>query len=292
MLGRGKGKVVHVVQVVQVVHAKTQKHRNTEILVSVFFGIILLVFLLPHSGYTSDIQSYHADSDSLFLEAGRAYQEQDFARACELYQEVLDQGIISGHLLYNLGNCHFRLGRVGRALLFYRRARIFIPRDADLKANIRYAIQNRRDQIESGQSGFKKVFFFWYYGTSPREIVIIFLFVNFLLWGGLGMFLFRRRDWIRWVLMVSAVLWLIFGSAATAKLIGTTGPRNGVVLEPEIEVRSGYSRNDTVLFKLHEGAEFRVEGQEKGWYKIRLADGKRGWINGEFVGIVEKTPYQ
>jgi len=249
------------------------------------------MFLLLFSSVFSiaaDGDGFAKDPESIFLAAGQAYQEQDYQKACRLYRDVLELGVISGHLLYNLGNCHFRQGLIGRALLYYRRAQIFIPRDADLKANIQYALQSRLDQIESVQSGFKKVFFFWYYGTSPREMITVFVIINLLLWGSLSLFLFRRRDWLRWVSIVSVVLWVVFGSASAAKVFDTSGERSGVVLEPEIEVRSGYSQNDTVLFKLHEGAELRIEGKEKGWYRIRLADGKRGWINGEFIGVVEK----
>jgi uncharacterized protein YgiM (DUF1202 family) len=87
--------------------------------------------------------------------------------------------------------------------------------------------------------------------------------------------------------MVLLIFWVVSGTTAFYKYTASSGIHSGVVIEPEIEVRSGYSQNDTVLFKLHCGADFEVEGQEKGWFKIHLPDGKRGWVNGEFVRIVE-----
>jgi len=54
-------------------------------------------------------------------------------------------------------------------------------------------------------------------------------------------------------------------------------------------VRAGFSRNDTTLFVLHEGAEFTILDEEQGWWKIALADGKKGWVNAESVGRVALT---
>lgn len=229
----------------------------------------------------------NSDPQATLFSAGQAYDQKDFARARDLYQSLLDQGIVDGHLFYNLGNCYFRLGDIGRAILYYRRAQIYIPRDADLAANLGNAIQNRLDQLESGETGIKKVFFFWYYNLSWRELLYIFLGLNLLFWTALSVFLFQRRNWLRWLWIVLLVLWVFSGVTALYKYAGSSGIHSGVVIEPEIEVRSGYSQNDTVLFKLHCGADFGVEGQEKGWFKIHLPDGKRGWVSGEFVRIVE-----
>ena len=229
----------------------------------------------------------NSDPQATLFSAGQAYDQKDFARARDLYQILLDQGIVNGHLFYNLGNCYFRLGDIGRAILYYRRAQIYIPRDADLTANLGNAIQNRLDQLESGETGIKKVFLFWYYNLSWRELLYIFLGLNLFFWTALSIFLFQRRNWLRWLWIMLLFLWVVSGVTAFYKYAGSSGIHSGVVIEPEIEVRSGYSQNDTVLFKLHCGAEFGVEGQEKGWFKIHLPDGKRGWVSGEFVRIVE-----
>jgi len=41
---------------------------------------------------------------------------------------------------------------------------------------------------------------------------------------------------------------------------------------------------------LHEGAEFTNLDEEKGWWKIALADGKKGWVTAEAAGRVALPP--
>ena len=35
-----------------------------------------------------------------------------------------------------MGNCFYRLGQIGRSILNYERAKMFLPRDADLNYNM------------------------------------------------------------------------------------------------------------------------------------------------------------
>ena len=63
---------------------------------------------------------------------------------------------------------------------------------------------------------------------------------------------------------------------------------DGYAVAPEIVVRSGLSRQATALFKLHEGAEFSWIQEDDGWVKIRLCDGKQGWVQRETVDNVER----
>ena len=263
------------------------KMRFKYIIIFSFLIFLTLAALPALSTGTETDQPANPDPQTVIFNARQAYDQKDFARARDLYQGLLDQGITDGHLFYNLGNCYFRLGDIGRAILYYRRAQILIPRDADLAANLNNAIQNRLDQLESGESGIKKVFLFWYCNSSRQELIYVFLALNLLFWASLSIYLFKRQNWLRWLWIALLVLWVVSGAAALDKYAGSSGIHSGVVIEPEIEVRSGYSQNDTVLFKLHAGAEFAVEGEERGWFKIHLPDGKRGWVNGEFARIVE-----
>ena len=60
-------------------------------------------------------------------------------------------------------------------------------------------------------------------------------------------------------------------------------------VEDEVPVHAGFSRNDTTLFVLHEGAEFTILDEEQGWWKITLADGKKGWVAAPSGGRVALT---
>jgi len=51
-----------------------------------------------------------------------------------------------------------------------------------------------------------------------------------------------------------------------------------VILTEEVDVLAGPDPQDTVLFKLHEGAVAHHERSEDGWRLIHLTNEKRGWI--------------
>ena len=88
-----------------------------------------------------------AAQEAFFEEGNRLYQEGDFAGAVELYERILESGVESGELHYNLGNAWFRLGEIGPAVLHYERARRMMPRDDDLRANLELARSLTVDEI-------------------------------------------------------------------------------------------------------------------------------------------------
>lgn len=60
--------------------------------------------------------------EELFFKANQAYKGGRFEEAIDGYGQLLDAGYRNGQLYYNLGNAHFRLNQVGRAILNYERA--------------------------------------------------------------------------------------------------------------------------------------------------------------------------
>jgi len=59
-----------------------------------------------------------------------------------------------------------------------------------------------------------------------------------------------------------------------------------VVIASEATIRSGNGPNHSALFVLHEGAEFRVDEETGEWMKIRLGDGKIGWVSASAVEVI------
>jgi tetratricopeptide (TPR) repeat protein len=227
------------------------------------------------------------DIATLFLQASQAYKSGDFAAAAAGYEKVIAAGMSNGELLYNLGNAYFKKGDTGRAILNYRKAELFMPRDADLEANLQYALGRAQDKIDcgEGESLFKTVCF-WYAKLSCRELCSVFLAVNALFWLFFIVRLFLRTDLLGIGLFVFLFLAVLLGGSLGVKLYSAAYSRSGVVLAGEVMVRSGSSLSDTVLFKLHEGAELAVAGEENDWLKITLCDGKKGWVQKSSIGIV------
>jgi len=228
------------------------------------------------------------DVSELLMQASRAYKQGSYAEAVTHYESIISCGVRSGSLYYNLGNAYMRAGQSGLALLNYRRAQLRIPRNDDLHANIQYALTQSRDSIECrGYVGALQDICFWYSRMSATEIIWTAIMLNALFWLLLLARFFYRREGLSIVLGIVLFLTIIFGVSASVKHYTVVYAPRGVVVAPEILVRSGTSLNDTVLFKLHEAAEFIWEEERDGCVLISLCDGKKGWVQAGSIAKVD-----
>lgn len=76
-----------------------------------------------------------------FLAAGRAYEAGRMREAARLYEDLVRAGHTSAEVFFNLGNAEARDGRLGAAVLNYRKAWRLAPRDPDIDANLRLVLQ-------------------------------------------------------------------------------------------------------------------------------------------------------
>lgn len=264
---------------------KRRKEATYILLSFLFINLTFLLFTL-----LSPAVLFAADKGKipqLFLEANQAYEKGDYNTSADLYERILSNGIYSGMIYYNLGNSYAKMGQTGKALLNYRRAESLIPRNGDLKFNLQYVLDQRKDKIETKTKiPFARAFFFWYYWLSLKELLFIFIAINLLFWS-LSLFLFyKQNDVIRWIRGIAFFLFLIFGISLGTKAYAQKFIHHGVVITSEATVRSGNGHNHSALFILHEGSEFLVNETAKGWTKISLADGKIGWISSDAIEII------
>ena len=208
--------------------------------------------------------------------AARAFRE-----ARDKFQRLADSGIENGKLYYNLGNACLRSGELGRAILNYRRAQKLIPNDGQLEANLKFARSLRQDQISTGgERAFVRTFFAWHFGVPIRFRSAIGLGMYVLFW----LLLLARMYFksIRWGLAVvpCLVVWLTLGCSVWYDEFAQSKDREGVITANEVIVRKGNGEGFEPQFEqlLHQGVEFSVVEQRKGWTRIRLPDNKTGWI--------------
>jgi tetratricopeptide (TPR) repeat protein len=226
-----------------------------------------------------------ADSAVLFMEANKYHKEEKYEKAAMLYENLIRSGMTNGEIYYNLGNSYFKMGMLGKAILNYRQAELYLPRDEDLKTNIGYARQLTKDRIEEKQFlPFLKEFCFWYSKLNIKELLIVFLLFNGIFWALATIRIFWKREYQNLILLINLALVLVLGCSLALKLYNCTHKIGGVVLAREITVRAGNGINNTALFQLHDGAEFKIIEQDGDWFKVELGDSKRGWVQSKYVG--------
>ena len=244
-----------------------------------FFIVGLLFFSFINPAYAID-----ASCDNLFFKANRFYFNGEFEAAVKAYESILKNykskflfcSESCGELFYNTGNCYFRLGKKGKAVLNYERARLFMPRDDDLKYNIKYLQGMSEDNISQKENIISDIFGVNFF--SRTEIAVLFCSINFLLFLFLSIRIFFKTEWTFYLVNIFLIFWILSGISFCIMLKETTFDDRTVILEKEVNVMAGPDQKDTLLFKVHEGTIAYYERNESGFSLIRLPDGKRGWL--------------
>ncbi len=208
-----------------------------------------------------------------------AESRQQFLEVANRYQEILDQGVLSGAVLYNQGNAWMRAGEVGRAIASYRRALRFRPRDPQLAANLRSAVSATAVPVDSAPVwGY---LFFWQNWLSyPEKFVLTTALLVVTLILGLLMRFPAVGAVSRRCALLSGALW-------TLSLLSTGWDwhrferiEHGVVIVDEVIPRKGNSENYEPAFTevVREGAEFQVLARRGDWLHIRLGTSGDAWV--------------
>ena len=241
--------------------------------------LLLLMLAAPAAAQGAD----NSDSPTLLVRANGAYDAGDYAQAAGSYEQLLARGADSGWLYYNLGNCYLRQGMLGRAVGAYRRAEIRLPRQSDVRANLRFARQQARDALAPAEPApLLRTLLFWHYGLNYHELTAAAALFNGLFWGLAGLARWKREsELLRWSAVGAGVLLTaVFSSMVLRRAL----PQEiAVVTQPEIEVHSGTNADTVVRFKLHEGTEAHVLDGDDAWLRIEISDGKQGWVSASEV---------
>ena len=243
-------------------------------------SIAVLLMLLPMTANAAT----KADADSAYVNGN--YQE-----AIKVYESLLKQGE-SAELYYNLGNAYYRTENITRAVLNYERALLLSPGDGDIRFNLQIARSKTIDKIVPESEMF---FVTWYRslvnimsvdGWGRMALVSLALVIVLFL-----VYLFSARVWVQKVgffgggiLLVVFVFSNFFAWQQRQQLLNREG---AIVVAPSVTVKSTPAQNGTNLFILHEGTKVVItDGSMKSWREIRLADGKKGWIESKKIELI------
>jgi tetratricopeptide (TPR) repeat protein len=211
-----------------------------------------------------------------FFEANRAYKNDQFQEAVDGYLKLIGSGIENGHIYYNLGNAYYRLGDLGKAILFFERARLLLPRDDDLIFNLSHARNQAVDAVGDFQM-FSLTDFLGLDSLNLYEVFLVFTIFNVFFFFILGTRLYKKTEWSFYFSIFLIIVIGIGGCALALKWYQFTTDNRAVVLSDEVEVRAGPDPGDTALFKIHEGTIVHHERSEGDWVLLHLSKDKRGW---------------
>ncbi len=222
------------------------------------------------------------DPYTLFEQANAAYKNDAFEEAAALYEKILSQGMESGEVYYNLGNCYYRLHRPGLARLNYERAAVFLEDDEALKQNLDLLIMTLPDQIAEPPRLFLAR---WWEALGammgPRTWGWLSFMLFTLMIGALSYYYYRKnrgRATPLFFIKLMMFLWLLALIVWLQRLYLAETEKFAVVMDSSISVHAEPASEATELFILHEGTKVLMERKSGDWELVRLRDGKTGWL--------------
>lgn len=242
--------------------------------------LYILLFLLSFGGF--------AQNETVFEQANALYNEGKYAEAIDKYQAILNTKNQSAALYFNLGNAHYKLNNIAPSIYFYEKALQLAPNDSDIKNNLAFAKNMTIDAVEViPEGGLSKILknatnTMTFDNWAKVSIGFVFCFVVlFLIYYFAYSSLKKRLAFLG--SLTSLTLMCVALLFAFHRFNLDKNDKPAIVFAQESKVKNEPNSRSEESFRLHEGTKVQVLDTVKNWKKIKLSDGKTGWISSEDI---------
>ena len=229
-----------------------------------------------------------ANNQEIWDLANEAYANQNFEEAIEYYQSLEEEGMVSANLYYNLGNSFFKTGKIGKSILYYEKALKITPNNEDVLHNLEFANQLTVDNVEAVPALF---FVEWWKSLTAlfnsnkwASLSLTFWWMGFLLLA--IYFLWIRKKWLSipaYALLVAAIFSFIFSNSRYQQ---EYSENFAIMVKNSAQIKNAPDKNSSNQFVIHEGIKVEITDAVNEWAKIKLEDGKVGWIEIEKLKVI------
>lgn len=224
-----------------------------------------------------------------FNRANQYYADKAFDSALAVYQSIERTGLESAELYFNIGNCHFKSGDLGRAVLYYLRAKRLSPSDDDINANLAFTRGFTRIQMEGVE--LNPVYSLVESVLDPMALtttawiasgLFVLLFLLLTLRFGFGW----NYTAVRITLGVLSVLLLCAVFATTFKYRHDYVVTRAVVVAEDCPVLSGPTPQAQTELHGAPGLIVEIVGVSGDYYNVLFENKRRGWILKDRLAVV------
>ncbi|WP_250433453.1 tetratricopeptide repeat protein [Hanstruepera flava] len=247
--------------------------------------LYITVFLFSILGFSQNM--------ALFEQGNTFYNEGKYQDAIKKYEAILETDEHSAELYFNLGNAHYKLNHIAPSVYYYEKALQLKPNDSEIKNNLNFAKNMTLDAIDViPEVGMSKVlnnvsgvlsFDVWAIIAICFVVLSVVLFINYIMSEGTKTKRFSFTFGF-------ACLFLMLGSLVSAfhKYNLDKADNPAIVFTQESKVKSEPNLRSEEAFRLHEGTKVQVLDTVENWKKIKLTDGKMGWIPSNDIKLLNR----
>jgi tetratricopeptide (TPR) repeat protein len=225
--------------------------------------------------------SFGQSPAKLFELANDSYKAKNYKQSIEAYQKLLGDGYRNSSIYYNLGNAYYKTDQTSQAILNYERALKLAPSDEDIRFNLKLANLKTVDKITPVPQLYLVSKWQNFAGSkSSKSWGIYSICAVWLGFMAFAAYLFidsvRRPSFFTGVTLL--FLALFFFSLSYRQHQVEYGANEAILTAADTYIKSAPDASSTDLFMIHEGIKLDLLDKVGDWSKVRLADGKIGWV--------------
>ncbi len=236
---------------------------------------VLLAALVTFSGCSQPLSSDEVKQFQKGLdEFAQAQKPDDYLNSAQTYLNLVNQGVKSGAVYYNLGNAYAMAGDKPRALAAYRQAVPYMPSNPHLLDNIQ-SVGGKEQAVPL----FENLFFWQNWISLPNKAFIATILSVLTTLTLLAYLIFGKRP-ILYVGIVFVLLTVCSFVSVQYDYQRFVQTQHGVVTASKVVARKGDADTyaPALTQPLTAGVEFTVSQKRGDWLLINLDDSHEGWI--------------
>ena len=233
-----------------------------------------------------------AQNQALFEKANTLYNEGKYAEAIDNYITILETEKHSADIYYNLANAHYKLNNIAPSIYYYEKALLLDPNDSEINNNIAFAKNMTIDAIDVvPDAGFSKLLNEttnkWTFDTwAKASVAFVFCFVVLFMVYYFAYSTLNKR--LSFIGSIAALLLMFIALAFAFHKYNLDKKDNpAIVFSQESKVKSNPNSKSEESFRLHEGTKVQVVDTYNNWKKIKLSDGKMGWVISDDIRLLK-----
>ena len=215
----------------------------------------------------------------IFQNALSAYEAGEYRQSAALYEQLINQGVRSGTVYYNLGNAWSRADEPVRAVAAYYLAKRYIPNDPHLNANLRAVLTNNGGTPPPSERSLVASLFFWQDGIGYHTKIWGSVLLVVLTFAGGVLCLHQRSKGLR-----RGTIALTVFTAIALVSVGYDWYRfegiERIIVTMNALPRKGNSEHYEPAFvsPIPFGTLAVILDERSGWYSLRFPNGQAGWL--------------
>lgn len=224
-----------------------------------------------------------SQNEQKFEQGKEHYKEANYEAAISSWESILESGEHSAALYFNLGNAYYRIDQIAPSIYYYEKALQLAPGDPEIKNNLAFAQNQTIDIIEPLP---KNLFSSWIERTTQlfsfdnwakTALVFSFGFVILFLLYYFSVTTMRKRLFFMGSFL-SLFISLVCIFFAFNQYTKVQNNKTAILFASSSQVRSEPLERSDISFVLHEGTKVEILSEDDEWVRIKLADGKDGWM--------------